>query len=277
MKLLSLSNILFLSHLLTLAAAARCDRDNCLRALAATPSKASSFCATYTKTPQTATAIPTYGSFCANSPSRASSACSCVATSTPTSPPKCVPTPVIKGSIRNGNFENYPAPGQGAFNIQPPWYFSERDSINAYGDYQTVPAGSGFGRTVAAFHLSGQPPNILPGAVLRLNQPISYCNGTTYAFSLYARQLPPSNQDCRLSINTDFEGGISAFETPAFTDQFQKFGPVTRKPFRDNGEVNEKGEYLDLLSILVQCTGISGQAVTDTLFEVDSVVIEPVG
>ncbi|KAL8724528.1 MAG: hypothetical protein Q9166_007905 [cf. Caloplaca sp. 2 TL-2023] len=273
MKLLSL---LLLSSCLSLASAA-CNADNCLRALRATPTKASSFCATYPKTPNTATPIPTYGSFCSNSPSRVSSACSCVVTSTPT--PSCVPSPVINAATRNGNFEDYPPPGQGVFNIQPPWYFNSRDSENAYGDYKTEPSSTGFGGalgTVAAFHLTGQSPNVLPGAFLRLQQPISYCNGTTYAFSLYARQLPPSNQRCRLSFFTDFEGTIATFETPVFTDQFQKFGPVTRKPFRDNGVINAKGEYEDLLSVLVQCTGITGQPVADTLFEVDAVRVEPV-
>ncbi|KAI4233633.1 MAG: hypothetical protein L6R40_007011 [Gallowayella cf. fulva] len=281
MKLHTTTQLLLLlfSALPELVSAARCDRDNCLRALAATPTKAASFCATYTNPPNTATPIPiipTYASVCANSPARVSSACSCVITSTSTPTPTCVPTPVIKGSIRNGNFENYPPPGQGVFNIQPPWYFNSLNSQNAYYDYKTVPAGPGYGGTVAAFILVGQPPNALPGAFLPLKQPIAYCNGTTYAFSLYARQLPPYSQSCRLSFFTDFEGTIASFETPAFTDQFQKFGPVTRKPFRDNGVVNEKGEYEDLLSVQVQCTGIVGQPVVDTLFEVDSVVVEPV-
>ncbi|KAL8816853.1 MAG: hypothetical protein Q9223_004205 [Gallowayella weberi] len=277
MKLVNLLTLLYLSPLINLSFAARCDRDNCLRALAATPTKASSFCATYTQTPNTASAVPTYASFCGNSPSRASSACSCVVTSTtPPTSPTCVPTPVIKGSIGNGNFENYPPPGQGVFNIQPPWYFNSRDSENAYGDFKTEPAGAGFGGTVAVFHLQGQPPNLLPGAFLRLQQPIAYCNGTTYAFSLFARQLPPLAQSCRLSFFTDFEGTIASFETPQLSDRWTRFGPVTRRPFRDNGEVNEKGEWMDLLSVLVQCTGVEGQQVKDTVVEVDSVVVEPV-
>ncbi|CAL8579933.1 hypothetical protein XPA_005664 [Xanthoria parietina] len=274
---MELTNLLLLSSLLSLAIAT-CNRDNCLRALAGTPTKASSFCATYTKTQQTATPIPTYGSFCSNLPSRVSSACSCVVTSTPTSAPTCVPSPVIDASTRNGNFEDYPPPGQGVFNIQPPWYFNSRDSQNAFGEFRTEPAGAdGVGKTVAAFQLSGQQPNVLPGAFLRLSQPITYCNGTTYAFSLYARQLGSlGSQTCRLSFFSDFEGGIASFETPAFTDQFQKFGPVTRKPFRDNGVLNAKGEWEDRLDILVQCTGITGKPVVDTLFEVDAVRVVPV-
>ncbi|KAI4088406.1 MAG: hypothetical protein LQ339_008715 [Xanthoria mediterranea] len=284
---MELTNLLLLSSLLSLATAT-CNRDNCLRALAGTPTKASSFCATYTKNQQTATPIPTYGSFCSNLPSRVSSACSCVVTPSPTSAPTCVPSPVIDASTRNGNFEDYPPPGQGVFNIQPPWYSNSRDSQNAFGEYRTEPAGAdGVGRTVArltsppdltsAFQLSGQQPNVLPGAFLRLSQPITYCNGTTYAFSLYARQLQSLNsQSCRLSFFTDFEGTIASFETPAFTDQFQKFGPVTRKPFRDNGVLNAKGEWEDRLDILVQCTGITGKPVVDTLFEVDAVRVVPV-
>ncbi|KAI4273643.1 MAG: hypothetical protein LQ337_004481 [Flavoplaca oasis] len=244
---MKLSSLLFLTSLLSLASAT-CHRDNCLRALAATPTKASSFCATYTKTQNTATPIPTYGSFCANSPSRASSACSCVVTSTPTSAPTCVPSPVINAATRNGNFEDYPPPGQGVFNIQPP----------------------------CAFILFGQQPNVLPGAVLRLSQPITYCNGTTYAFSLYARQLQSlTSQTCRLTFFSDFEGSIASFETPAFGEEFQKFGPVTRRPFRDNGVRNAKGEWEDRLDILVQCTGIEGREVVDTMFEVDNVRVEP--
>lgn len=151
---MELINLFLLSSLLSLVSAT-CNRDNCLRALAATPTKASSFCATYTKTPQTATAFPTYGSFCSNLPSRVSSACSCVVTSTPTSAPTCVPSPVINAATRNGNFEDYPPPGQGVFNIQPPWYFNTQDSQNAFGEYRTEPAGvDGVGKTVAYVNLS---------------------------------------------------------------------------------------------------------------------------
>ncbi|KAL8704417.1 MAG: hypothetical protein Q9201_002408 [Fulgogasparrea decipioides] len=197
----------------------------------------------------TATAIPTYGSLCSNSPSRVSSACSCIVTSTPA--PTCLPKPVINTATRNGNFEDYPPPGQGVFNIQPPWVFREVDSQNAYGDYKTEPSSTAFGGA--------------PGTV-----------ATTYAFSLYARQLLGSDQNCRLSFFTDYQGTIATFETPAFSDKFQKFGPVTRKTYRDNGEIDESGEYTDLLSILVQCTGITGQPAGDILFEVDAVRVEPV-
>ncbi|KAL8679572.1 MAG: hypothetical protein Q9186_004166 [Xanthomendoza sp. 1 TL-2023] len=147
--LLNQPTLFYLLSLVNLSLATRCNRDNCLRALAATATKASSFCATYTQTPQTATTVPTYASFCGNSPARASSACSCIVTPIPTASPTCVPTPVIKGSIGNGNFENYPPPGQDVFNIQPPWYFNSRDAINAYGDFKTEPSGPGFGGTVA--------------------------------------------------------------------------------------------------------------------------------
>ncbi|KAL8643738.1 MAG: hypothetical protein Q9226_008148 [Calogaya cf. arnoldii] len=275
---MKLTSLLLLSSLLSLTSATICSRDNCLRALAGTPTKASSFCATYTKTPNTATPIPTYGSFCSNLPSRVSSACSCVVTPSPTTAPTCRPSPVINAVTRNGNFEDYPPPGQGVMNIQPPWYFNTYDAQNSYGEYRTEPAGvDGVGGTVAAFRLYGQQPNVLPGAVLRLSQTITYCNGTTYAFSLYARQLQSlGSQSCALSFFADFEGGIGRFETPAFTDQFQKFGPVTRKPFRDGGVLNEKGEWEDRLDILVQCTGITGRPVVDTLFEVDNVRVEPV-
>ncbi|KAL8903586.1 MAG: hypothetical protein Q9171_007356 [Xanthocarpia ochracea] len=275
-----LTSLLVLTPLIVLTTATRCNRDNCLRALAATPTKASAFCATYTKTRNTATPVPTYGSFCSNSPSRASSACSCVVTSTPTptSEPKCTPSAVINAVTRNGNFEDYPPPGEGALNIQPPWYFNGQDALNAYGDYRTVPAaGTGYGGTVAAFYLTGQPPNTLPGAVLRLQQPITYCNYTTYTFSLSARQLSSvGTQTCRISFFTDFEGTIASFETPALTGEWNRFGGQERRPFRDNGVRNGKGEWEDLLSVLVQCTGIEGMEVRDTVVEVDEVRVVPV-
>lgn len=264
-------NLLILFTSLNLTYAAKCNRDNCLRALAATPTKASSFCATYTQSTNTATSIPTYGSYCANQPSRVSSACSCGVTS----PPSCTPSPVILGPVRNGGFDLPIPSGTANPQSQPPWYF-DRES-NAYGDFQPIAPGSG----AATFHLQGQLPNVLPGAVAYLNVPIAYCNQVTYAFTITARQIPsPASsstyQSCRLSIFTDFEGTIADFEMPAFSDQFQTYGPVTRAPFRDNGVVNAKGEYEDLLSVIVQCTGTDGQEPVDTLFQVDSVSVVPV-
>ncbi|KAL8723973.1 MAG: hypothetical protein Q9181_007047 [Wetmoreana brouardii] len=259
MKAQFLFTLGFFLPLTGLAFAAKCNRDNCLRALAATPTKASAFCSTYTATTNTATtAFPAYASACANSPSRVSSACSCVVTS----PPSCTPSTVIQGPIRNGGFDK---PG-GSSTSQPPWYF-DRES-NAYGDFRDG---------AAAFHLKGQQPGVLPGAVAYLNVPITYCNGVTYTFSLSARQVPdPSNtayQDCRLSFFTTYAGSaIGAWETPAFSDQFAVF-TGSWKVYRDNGDINSKGEYSDVLSIIVQCTGITGKAPVDTLFEVDSVQV----
>ncbi|KAL8947823.1 MAG: hypothetical protein Q9222_005939, partial [Ikaeria aurantiellina] len=267
-------NVLLCSSLLHLASAAKCNRDNCLRALAATPTKASSFCATFTASTNTATsALTAYATQCANSPSRASSACSCVVTA----PPTCTPSTVIQGPIRNGGFDSYPiSTGPSNPKSQPPWYFDRE--TNAYGDFQLEGPGTDFGGGAAAFHLKGQQPGVLPGAVAYLNAPVTFCKDVTYAFSLAARQIPsPSSsldyQDCRLSIFTDFEGTIASFETPAFSDQFQVYGPVTRNIFRDNGVINSKGEYSDTLSIIVQCTGVAGKAPVDTLFEVDSVKV----
>ncbi len=39
---------------------------------------------------------------------------------------------------------------------------------------------------------------------------------------------------------------------------------------------NAKGEWEDLLHVLVQCTGIGGMEVRDTVVEVDEVRVEPV-
>ena len=140
------SHSLLVCSLLSTLTSAACNADNCLRALRSTPTKASSFCATYTTSSNTATAIPTYGSFCSNSPSRVSSACSCAVTTAPK--PTCSPSAVINAQTRNGNFEDYPPPGQGVFNIQPPWYFDGRTSENAYGDYKTEPSSIAFGGAV---------------------------------------------------------------------------------------------------------------------------------
>jgi len=80
---------------------------------------------------------------------------------------------------------------------------------------------------------------------------------------------------CRLSFFTSYAGVIGAFETPYWTDQFKLTGPVTWTVYRDNGAVNAKGEYSDVLSTIVQCTGRQGVASpADTLFEVDSVIVE---
>ena len=51
---------------------------------------------------------------------------------------------------------------------------------------------------------------------------------------------------------------------------------MTRRPFRDGGVRNEKGEWEDRLDILVQCTGIEGTEIRDTIMEVDNVRVEPV-
>lgn len=273
MKSQALSTLVLLAPLLDLATAAKCNRDKCLRAVAAVPTKASAFCSTYTATTYTETTAPTiYASVCANSPSKISSACSCVVTS----PPSCTPSAVIQGPIRNGGFDSYAIPPGESSVAQPPWYYDRQ--TNAYGDFQLEGPGTYFGEGAAAFHLQGQQPGVLPGAIAYLNAPITYCNGVTYSFSLYARQIPaPSSnsnyQNCRLSFFTSYAGSIGSWETPAFSDQFTKLGPVTWTVYRDNGDVNAKGEYSDILSIIVQCTGVQGKVPLDTLFEVDSVMV----
>ncbi|KAL8963812.1 MAG: hypothetical protein Q9197_007070, partial [Variospora fuerteventurae] len=126
----------------------------------------------------------------------------------------------------------------------------------------------------SAFVMSPSPPSTFPGAFLRLRQPIAYCNGTTYAFSLYARQLPPSTLTCRLAFFTDFEGTIADFEPLA--GEWTRYGPVTRAPFRDNGVRNAKGEWEDRLDVLVQCLGVEGVEGVRTAVEVDGVRVLPV-
>ncbi|KAL8669597.1 MAG: hypothetical protein Q9168_005820 [Polycauliona sp. 1 TL-2023] len=204
----------------------------------------------------------------------------------PASAPTCLPSPVIDADTRDGDFDHSLITAQPGLNIHPPtqavlgsqpsWYFNSEK--NASGAFRTVPAGpNGVGNTTAGFLLIGQKPNVLPGAVIRLSQQITYCSGTTYEFSLYARQLYSlDSQYCRLAFFTQFEGTVARFQTPAFTGEFQKFGPVTMKPDRDNGVRNDKGEWEDRLDLLVQCTGIAGKRVVYTLFEIEHVRVEPV-
>jgi hypothetical protein len=65
---------------------ATCNRDNCFRQLIQKPELVGPFCATYTKTVNTAsTALPTFVSNCQGLASRVSSACSCLHPATTTS------------------------------------------------------------------------------------------------------------------------------------------------------------------------------------------------
>jgi acid phosphatase len=65
--------------------APNCNRDNCLRQFIQNTAAVSSFCVTYTTASATPTAaLPTFVSMCNDSPSRISSACSCVVTPSPT-------------------------------------------------------------------------------------------------------------------------------------------------------------------------------------------------
>jgi len=61
---------------------AKCNSDNCLRAILASPNSASAFCHTYTVAP--APSLPAFVSACSASPSKLSSACSCIGSSTST-------------------------------------------------------------------------------------------------------------------------------------------------------------------------------------------------
>ncbi|PVH74092.1 hypothetical protein DL98DRAFT_519502 [Cadophora sp. DSE1049] len=65
----------------------RCHHNNCLRQFIRNP-QVSDFCATYTTTVNTATTdLPNYVSQCHADPTRISSACSCIATTTPSNEP----------------------------------------------------------------------------------------------------------------------------------------------------------------------------------------------
>ena len=82
-----------------------CNRDNCLRQLIATPTKAADFCGTYTVTVNKAsTGLPTHVSMCQSLTSRVSSACSCLASlnSLPTVTPLPTTTPT---SSKNSSWQ----------------------------------------------------------------------------------------------------------------------------------------------------------------------------
>jgi hypothetical protein len=67
--------------------APNCNHDNCLRQFIQESSQVSAFCPTYTASASSSAsyALPTFVSDCGNSPSKVSSACSCIATPTATS------------------------------------------------------------------------------------------------------------------------------------------------------------------------------------------------
>jgi 2-phosphoxylose phosphatase len=74
--------------------ASNCNRDNCLRQFIQESSKVSSFCPTFTSSATSSEnlALPTFVSECSNSPSRVSSACSCIVTPTSTAIAASSPT-----------------------------------------------------------------------------------------------------------------------------------------------------------------------------------------
>lgn len=73
---------------------AACSHDNCYRGLARYPLTASQFCSTYTTSTNTAISdVPVgFAAPCSNLPSRVSSACSCIVTRAPTTPPSTITT-----------------------------------------------------------------------------------------------------------------------------------------------------------------------------------------
>lgn len=125
-------------------ALAQCNQDNCYRAFAQKTSSVSAFCSTYTTTVNTATtSLPTYATACSNLPSRVSSACSCIAPSTPPHP-SCTPSPIINLAVRNGGF-NTPsiAPGH-TTSTEPPWAVESAFSTAATVDFENDGTSSSF-------------------------------------------------------------------------------------------------------------------------------------
>jgi len=78
-----------------------CNRDNCFRQLIQKPEVVGPFCATYTQSENAAsTALPTFVSSCQGSPSRVSSACSCLhPATTSTAAPTATVTPIVNGWV----------------------------------------------------------------------------------------------------------------------------------------------------------------------------------
>ncbi|KAL8837298.1 MAG: hypothetical protein Q9170_002593 [Blastenia crenularia] len=199
---------------------------------------------------------------------------------TSTAPPKCTPSTIIEGSIRNGNFDEYPIPPDGsAFDTsgdEPPWYF---DHFNqGYGNFQYSPA-----KPVAAFHLTQQPCcQNYPGAIVHLNIPITYCNNTVYNLSFGARQNNTGNQQCTIGVSTqDALIDIGYFEQHPIPDsdfRFVNYGPVNWTAVTREGSgasVNAKGEWSDVLFFVVQCIDVGGlYDMYESLVEVDGVVVD---
>ena len=124
---------LVLQLALAVTALAQCNQDNCYRAFAQRTSSVSSFCSTYTTTINTATtSLPTYATACSNLPSEISSACSCIAPSTPPHP-ACTPTPIVNLNVRNGGFNTPSIAPYYTTSTQPPWAvqssFSQSGSV----------------------------------------------------------------------------------------------------------------------------------------------------
>ncbi|KAL8640859.1 MAG: hypothetical protein Q9228_002261 [Teloschistes exilis] len=156
-----------------------CNQDNCYRALSASISAASAFCATYTTATVTAsTGIPTYlPSTCG--PSRVSSACTCVITKN-----ACAfnaPTQVVQDS----GFEQTPDPkisdsvhsGAGT-----PWH-----AFDTYGrDF--FDSGDGFNQK-GAWVVWGFDYGGVTGTAT-LTQNLTFCTSSHYAFSAYVGRRP---------------------------------------------------------------------------------------
>lgn len=79
------SEVIFELYKKSATVAPSCNHDNCLRQLIQSSAAASSFCPGYTSAPSTS--VPSFASNCGGSPSRVSSACSCLVTPTATPAP----------------------------------------------------------------------------------------------------------------------------------------------------------------------------------------------
>lgn len=133
--LLALVLLLYLGS----SAATQCHQDNCYRALENRRSAATSFCQTFTRTPNApipTASPPPFTSQCANQASRISSACSCVVYAPTPTAGICEPTPALD-TARNGGFDQIFISEGGATDTMPPWYFDRMQG--ARGDFIRLP------------------------------------------------------------------------------------------------------------------------------------------
>ena len=171
---------------------AACNADNCLRALFNHATSASSFCSTYTTTTNTlTTSLPTYvPASC--SPSRVSSACSCLVTPAPPSP---CPTGQV---LTNPDFYGCEPTYEDCGPMLSPW------TINTLSGSPGCNLGNGY-----TYSNDGDPSAITcrfdssTGGVSRIIHPLDLCPGHTYNLTAhlgFTDNSPPTSSSPTFKI-----------------------------------------------------------------------------